>query len=718
MPKRTQQKNGDSSSNGDDDENAHESVPGGHSVNAVHQGYEIVNAGRSYLAVATAGVQHVNAASVSAVAAAAVKPLKRLIRPGEVKSSPAAAAASSSAASRRVDHVIEKGSKPFVPKSLDVALRTTARVIDSGATVSITPNKDSLMNVRRCSTMPIIMADGTVVSAVYKGDMPMRLQVAGEDKRVNITVRDVYFHERIHMNLLSWDCMRKDGWSLHSGPRGTHLITPKGTKLNASTRGGLTILDDAGPERVLAARMGRIVCQSAEDMLLLHNRIGHASWGRLVKMCRTGATHGVGDISGMSTAELKKAEELITQCDACICGKQTRDSIGHGGLDKGSEVGEVLHMDTFYVVMRNPTTNEKYHEYCLLGTDPFCNLRWASKAVSLHDIQSLVIQMIRDSTSATGRAPRLVVCDLGSEFNNKKVQSFCTEKGIHLQMTPARAKELNGVSEKSVDTVKNHMRAMLLASGMPEQQGWWRAVAHHVYLWNRTHIGVNTGVTPYEATLKRVPNITNVGVFGCDAFVHQDRSQRDTTCSPKAKPGIYLGHDYAQNCAIVYMLDSGKRLHVKDVYFREDSFKNLHANTANQSKNVMPLSFGRVNSDVTITPHESQPESQPESDHDVSNEKYEVASITGQRGRGANREYQVNWSGYSESTWEPEATMREDAPDAVDEYEESIKPAMRVTRSHSSSTVAAAIGDRDDDDEEESRSSMVLAARSVAAKCL
>ena len=53
----------------------------------------------------------------------------------------------------------------------------------------------------------------------------------------------------------------------------------------------------------------------------------------------------------------------------------------------------------------------------------------------------------------------------------------------------------------------------------------------------------DTGVTPFEAIHKRVPSIINVGVFGCDAFVHQDRTQRDTTCSPKAKPGIYLGHD-------------------------------------------------------------------------------------------------------------------------------------------------------------------------------
>ena len=69
-------------------------------------------------------------------------------------------------------------------------------------------------------------------------------------------------------------------------------------------------------ERALAARMGRIVCLTADDLLLLHNRVGHASWSRLLKMCRKGATDGIGDISGMPADELKKAEEArhTVQC--------------------------------------------------------------------------------------------------------------------------------------------------------------------------------------------------------------------------------------------------------------------------------------------------------------------------------------------------------------------------------------------------------------------
>jgi hypothetical protein len=662
---------------------------------------------------------------------------------------------------RRSPEVAKRRAPGQSSKSLDVALRTTAQAIDSGATVSITGNKDILVNVRRCQPMPILMADKAIVSAVYQGDMPMRLPVADKpDSYVMITIRDVYYHERIDANLLSWGCMRLDGWQMHSTKEGTYVVTPKGTRINASTRGRLTILDNAGTQRAYAARMGRFVCRNAEDLLLLHQRTGHASWTRMLKMCRAGATTGVGDISGLSSAELKKAESLVRQCDACAAGKQKRNSLGHHGLDKGSEAGEVLHMDVFYTTLRNPQTNEKYHEYCLLGTDGYTELRWITHTNSLHDVQAAVIQMIRDSTTACGRTPRLIVSDLGSEFENNKVKAYCRERGIHLQPSPARAKELNGVAEKSVDTVKNHTRAMLIASGMPQQKWWSRAAAHHVFLWNRTHIGASTGVTPYEATLCREPSIVNVGVFGCDAFVHMDRTQRDTTFSPKAEPGIYLGHDSVQNCPTVYMLRTGKTLKVKDVLFREESFKHLQALLGSHPDQVAALDLSELDADEeqelksgerkpTTTEQEDTDHLQVDDESDDDGEEEEeqskhfvVKAITAQSNIDGKEMYRVKWVGYSASTWEPVTIIREDAPDAVKEYEAFLaqRSEARVTRSRSgtaaSSVTAAsssssssaapsssrpqptALPVRRSDSDDESEQSAISAARLCAAKCL
>jgi len=584
---------------------------------------------------------------------------------------------------------------PSTSKSLDEALRTTAKAVDTGATVSITGNKDLLINIRPCKPMPIAMADKSIVYATHKGELPLQLSVADKPNCiVRLPIHDVYYHERFDATLLSWGCMRLDGWKLHSDKAETFLTTPKGTRVNASTRGKLTILDDAAAgvrcllksHRALAARLGRFVCKTADDLVLLHQRTGHASWSRLVKMCQAGTTHGVGDITGMTADEKKKAEERILQCEACTLGKAHRNALGHRGLDKGTEAGETIHMDVFYATTIDPATRQKVTEYCLLGTDGFTELRQCMCTKSRRDLAQLVITMIQKSTTETKRRPRLVVSDLGSEFDNRTVRDYCRKHGIHLQTTPARAKELNGVAEKSVDTVKNHVRAMMHAARMPQQMCPWivRALKHHVYVWNRTHVGANTGKTPYEAMTGRVPSIVNVGVFGCDAFVHQDRTQRDTTFSAKAAPGIYLGHDFDQNCAVVKMLSTGKVLLAKDVIFREGSFKHLQAVIDGQGHLIGTTDLNEFGTaadrddvherDAVALADDEEAVESIESDDVDREQEYDVESIVGKRTKGGVLQYFVKWSGFSKPTWEPARNLT-GAQEAVQEYENLLQEA-------------------------------------------
>jgi Chromo (CHRromatin Organisation MOdifier) domain len=501
--------------------------------------------------------------------------------------------------------------------------------------------------------------------------------------------------------------------------------------------------------------MGRVMCTTAEDLALLHQRLGHASWGRLLKMCRAGTTAGIGSIESMPAAELQRAEKIIKECTACTEGKQHRNALGRGGLDKGTEAGEVLHMDTFYVTLRDPRTNSKYRQYCLLATDSFTEQRWMATTNTLRDLQEEAISVMRSSRTQSGRRPRLVVTDLGSEFENNKVANYCTNRGIHLQPTPARAKELNGVSEKSVDTVKNHVRAILIASKVPDQMGWARATAHHVFIWNRTHVGRHTGMTPHQAATGREPSILNVGVFGCDAFVHQDRTQRDTTFSPKAEPGIYLGHDSRQNCPVVRMLHTGKTVRVKDALFREGSFRHMRAELEGSADQVGQLDLSVMTEFDAMISEESGRRCHPaqlpppadtnesdESDDDPhpldheekysepeplqiadSKRRYRVKSITDKRTTTSGQEeYRVKWVGHSTSTWEPADTIEEDAPDAVKDYTTFVerRSEARVTRNRAKAKAAdAAAPDRESGDKSKSDStSTMAAARFAAAQCL
>jgi hypothetical protein len=593
------------------------------------------------------------------------------------------------------------------------------------------------------------MANGEIVSAKWVGDLRLRLPVHKENRHVWVTIRNVYYHEKFDANLLSWDLMKEDGWRMKSCKRATYLTTPGGKKIRASTRGRLTILDHAPrrEEKAMAAvRVSRTLCRKAADLVRWHERLGHVSWDRLRRMCRLGLTSGMSDIGGMSVVELNRAKEAVLNCRACAQGKQQRNAIGHGGLEMGSQAGEVLHMDTFYATFRDPQTSRKVHEYCLLATDGYTEWRWASTTLSKADVQQEAIDVLRNCSTLTGRQPRLVICDMGSEFENRVLEKYCSERGIKLQPAPPRVKELNGVAEKSVDTVKNHTRAMLLGAGVPSQVGWRRAACHHVQLWNRTHIGRRTGITPYEAMTGRKPSIKNFGVFGCDVMVHQDRTQRDTTFSPKAEPGIYLGHSHRYNAPVVRMLHTGRTLCAKDVHFREGTFS--HARTLSDGREQdgqttesdlpeddrepwQPTSLASIREESRVDDEEHLDDNA--NHYDESDEArgpttdpshYSVKAIHDARTVHGKKEYLVKWIGYATPTWEPEETITTDAPDAVKEYEAFLdrRSQARVTRSRAAPVAPTPqSSDSESDDEEEQNSEQdddTLAARDVAAQRL
>ena len=631
---------------------------------------------------------------------------------------------------------------------LDAALRSMYKALDTAATVSTSCTREALSNVRRCSPMPIKMADGSILSAMYKGDLKLRLPEAGKSTHFTITIPDVYYHDRFDANLLSWGVMKNLGWELHSTKKRTYLVTPDGKETNAISKSNLTILEDTTSARVygITGAMSTsptrsFVCKTANEVVQLHRRLGHVSWTRLVEMSKSGTSVGMPDLSQMSKAERDKAREEIHDCPACITAKAHRKPLGQHGLDKGQRAGDVLHMDNFYITSRDPATGLKRTEYCLLAVDAYTEWRWLDARTRKSNLAQAAIDIIQHCHTMAGRYPRLVISDLGSEFDNHLLEAFARKCGFRVQPSPARAKELNGLAEKNGDTAKKHVLAMMLGAKMEPEFGWLHAIQHFVYVWNRSHVGQHTQTTPYQAMTGREASVLNIGEFGCDVFVHQHRSQRDVTFSPKSQPGIYLGHDGRMNCPRVRMLHSGKVILSKDVHFREGQFSHLRATMKGREADV-PLLEIRAEDESPIMessndwseqkypeekkyPEPSDPE--VEDDSNDADDQYKLKGITDSRVEDGTKQYKCKWVGYSTQTWEPADSIKTDAPEAVEAYENFVanREQARTTRSRSAaasrvSAAAAALAsgsDADDEDNSDS-SSAIESAAAYAARCL
>ena len=81
----------------------------------------------------------------------------------------------------------------------------------------------------------------------------------------------------------------------------------------------------------------------------------------------------------------------------------------------------------------------------------------------------------------------------------------------------------------------------------------------------------------------RKASVRHWGVFGCDAFRHVPKEQREVF-APKMERCIYLGHDAVQNCGSVYVMRTKKIVQTRDLAFRPTSLTHCAALVAGDAQ--------------------------------------------------------------------------------------------------------------------------------------
>jgi broad specificity phosphatase PhoE len=223
--------------------------------------------------------------------------------------------------------------------------------IDSMASLNISGKKGLFTSLRRCAPFTVAMADNGVVEVSQVGTVELHINVTPE-QTISILVDEVYYHPRFSANLLSLHWLTQHGWSFSSSKEDTFLLTPDKLKVRLNKDHRVSVLRCAstgvsqGTNKVYS--VGELVWSSADDLVRLHERLGHVGFDRMVRIITSGTTIGLGKLN-VTEASLKEARRRVSECRACIQGKGTRTAHSHYGLDKGSAPGESLHMDTYYV---------------------------------------------------------------------------------------------------------------------------------------------------------------------------------------------------------------------------------------------------------------------------------------------------------------------------------------------------------------------------------
>jgi hypothetical protein len=605
-----------------------------------------------------------------------------------------------------------------VVPSIQEALAAKDWGVDTMASLHVSGNKKLFSGLHLCEAAEVEVANGGIVRASHRGRVVLPIAVA-DGRSVKVIINNVYYHPSFSANLLSWGTLKADGWQLHSVGSDTHLLTPGGSKVTLSMEDNVSVLraDGQHHERSAAAQrtfaLGQLQLAKVDQLVRLHEKLGHMGFDRMVRLLKGGQTLDLGKLHA-SSREIELARERVQQCKACAAGKATRSSFGHRGVEKGTKGGQVLHMDIHHVKFKRD--GQTAVEWNLIMRDALTSATWINSATTKDEVAHLAIAIVKVAEKVFGCKVQMIHCDGGGEFIGQTMQNFCAKEGITMHWPPADTQQLNGVAERGVRQVKDDCRTLMHHASSDFPKRWWQLAARHaVFVWNRTHVSKQTNMTPLEAMTGRKPSAKHWGVFGCDAYFHVPKKQREETFSSRAEPGIYLGHSSTRGCAVVWSLSAKKLIYSRDVRYMP-SFRFVEAFTSGDEAVAKVLRNATTAAwDAAGAAADDDDDVHLGSAGDDNSLKYTVERIVAQRLHRGEVQYQVKWAGYNdaENTWEPVQHVA--GTKALDDFENrgqqlDAASSQRDARRNSSESAAAISGASDEEEEEEEEDEREVAA--------
>jgi len=234
---------------------------------------------------------------------------------------------------------------------------------------------------------------------------------------------------------------------------------------------------------------------------------------------------------------------------------------------RAAEVNELIHFD---VAGPMPVASLGGARYFATFTDDFSR---HSHVVFLKHKSELFREFVRFKMlveKQQGFPIKRLRCDNAGENLSGEFQSFVEREGLIWELTMPYTPQQNGVAERLNRTLLDKAISMLKQAKLPKSY-WAYAVKHACLLKNVSPTVSVKGRTPFEIWNGRRPNLSNLRVFGCRAFVHVPRERRDKLDS-KSVECVFVG--IAENRKGFVCINPRRNTVVvsRDVSFHENEF--------------------------------------------------------------------------------------------------------------------------------------------------
>jgi transposase InsO family protein len=186
----------------------------------------------------------------------------------------------------------------------------------------------------------------------------------------------------------------------------------------------------------------------------------------------------------------------ITQCIACIEGKQTVEPFPKQAEDTAAHVGDLMVSDVWGPGNIEGPAREHYFY-------SFTDAKSRYSTIYFSHTKDAVLDCFKDYKAfieiQLGLQLKRLHSDGSGEYTSAAFKSFCAGNGIIMEYTAPYSPAQNGIAERLNRTLLEHARTMIFAKRLPKIL-WAKAVAYACYIKNRSPTKVlGTEMTPYQA---------------------------------------------------------------------------------------------------------------------------------------------------------------------------------------------------------------------------
>ena len=351
-----------------------------------------------------------------------------------------------------------------------------------------------------------------------------------KNRKLQGNLNNVLFVPDITVNLYSITGATKRGKRIEF-ENNTCLIRSKEHDVIAKCKNGLWELDinlinasNIEPEDTVPTSSALLV--TSDPNLLWHYRLGHINYNRLNRMAENAATGMTG---------YKHHTGKAPFCKVCTLAKQHKVKISTTPMTRAIDIMEEIHTDLVGPV-NIPSLGKS--RYILFITDDKSCKCWGFFLHKKSEAKQHIINHEAYAFNQTNKRIKRIRCDHGLEFINKIMKDWADSKGIVIERSAPYAHWQNGVAERKNRTILADARALLIHAQLPAPF-WAEAVSMAIITSNMAPTSSNDNVSPDEIFTGKVPDVSNIKVFGCHAY----------TLIESHKPGKFAPH----SCKMLYM---------------------------------------------------------------------------------------------------------------------------------------------------------------------